>query len=277
MALRLLVADSPAEKDAAREVEAQVFLEAFGNTPETMEQEYGPYADRSRFVTVLDDSTGTAVGAARIIVPDATGEVKTLTDVAAAPWHLPVPDSLRAAGLHGFPVWDSATLAVDPRYRRSAAGAEVTLALVHGLHRYTRLSGIRGAVTVLDDSVLRSVQAIGVPWTPLPGATSRYYLGSPASTPCYLVIGAYAESIRSRCPDLAPALVDGAFRTIDLDPADLLPGRGVPQPAAPGGGHDRAPAAPDRGAGWAPPAYRGSRRLSGSPNPVAEAGQEPIG
>ena len=74
MTLRLLIAGSAAEEDAARQIEARVFLETFGNTPETMEQEYGRYADRSRFVTVIDDATGSAVGAARIIVPDAAGD-----------------------------------------------------------------------------------------------------------------------------------------------------------------------------------------------------------
>ena len=72
MALRLLVADSPAERDAARDVEGRVFLQAFGNTPEVMEQEYGSYEERSRFIAVIDDATGSALGAARLILPDDT-------------------------------------------------------------------------------------------------------------------------------------------------------------------------------------------------------------
>ena len=83
-----MVADSPAERDAAREVEAQVLLHAFGNTPDVMEQEYGPYSDRSRFVTVIDDATGSALGAARLILPDDAGTLKTLIDVAGEPWQL---------------------------------------------------------------------------------------------------------------------------------------------------------------------------------------------
>ena len=35
-----------------------MFLESFDNTPEVMEQEYGRYADRSAFVTVIDDRDG---------------------------------------------------------------------------------------------------------------------------------------------------------------------------------------------------------------------------
>ncbi len=228
MPLRLLVADTPAEEEAARVVEAQVFAESFGNTPEVMAQEYGRYADRSRFVVVIDDSDGSALGAARLVVPDPTGELKTLTDVAGAPWQLSVPDALSAAGLTGRLVWDVATLAVDRRHRSGAARAEITLALCPGLYRYSRASGVDGWVTILDDRVLRLLRVLGVPWTAMAGAGSRYYLGSPASTPCVCPTGTLEADVRARRPDLAPAMVDGALRSITLDPADLLPARGTP-------------------------------------------------
>jgi N-acyl-L-homoserine lactone synthetase len=225
--LRLLVADSAAEVAAAQAVEGQVFHESFGNTPEVMAQEYGHYADRSRYVVVLDDSDGSALGMARLIVPDAAGEMKTLTDVAGAPWQLDVPASLAAAGLAGRPVWDVATLAVARRHRSGAGRSEVTLALCHGLYTYSRLSGVEGWVTVLDDRVLRLLRMMGVPWTAMPGADSRYYLGSPASTPCVCHIDAIAPNMRARRPDVAPAMLDGALRTIAVDPAHLQPGRGT--------------------------------------------------
>lgn len=268
MALRLLVAHSPAEREAAREVEAQVFLQAFGNTPDVMEQEYGPYRDRSRFVTVIDDSDGSALGAARLILPDDTGSVKTLTDVAGDPWHLSVPDSLRAAGLSDRPVWDVASLAVDRRYRSGAAGAEVTLALCHGLYEYSRISGAQGLVTILDDRVLRLLRAMGLPWTAMAGATSQDYLGSPASTPCICLIDALAEGARARRPDLAPALVDGVFRSIARDPADLLPGRGrgSARAGATAGSRPELPVLPPRDtSGWRSPTGRRPEVSAASP------------
>ena len=254
MALRLLVAHTPAELDAARDVEARVFLQAFGNTLEDMEREYGPYRDRSRFVTVIDDASGTALGVARLIVPDGAGPVKTLLDVAGDPWHLPVPETLAAEGLSDGPVWDVASLAVDRRYRSGAAGAEVMLALCHGIYRYTLFSGVEGLVTILDDRVLRLVRVMGGPWAPMAGATSRSYLGSPASTPCICRVDSVVESIRTRRPDLAPAAVDGTFRSIGTDPADLLPSRGVP--LAPPTLRSR-PLPPRRDtSGWKPPTHR---------------------
>ena len=270
MTLRLMVADTPAERDAAREVEAQVFLQAFGNTPDVMELEYGPYSDRSRFVTVIDDGAGSALGVARLILPDDVGTLKTLIDVADEPWQLCVPDILQTEGLAGRPVWDVASLAVDRRYRSGAAGAEVMLALCHGIYRYTLFSGVDGLVTILDDRVLRLVRVMGGPWAPMAGASSRYYLGSPASTPCICRVDSIAESIRTRRPDLAPAAVDGEFRSITMDPADLLPSRGGPLPAA--GGHSRSsrPMPPRRDtSGWKPPTHRRADALLGSPDGTA--------
>ena len=268
MALRLLVAHSPAERDAARRVEAQVFLQAFGNTPEVMEQEYGPYEERSRFVTVIDEAGGSALGTARLILPDATGTVKTLVDVAGEPWHLDVAETLRAAGLSGRPVWDVASLAVDRRYRTGASGAEVSLALCHGIWQYSRNCGVHGLVTILDDRVLRLVQAMGLPWYPMAGATSGYYLGSPASTPCDFRVASAADSVRTRRPDLAPALVHGTFRSIALDQADLLPGRGGPlPPVALRSEPDRPAVARRDTSGWRPPTHRRTGTLVSSPDP----------
>jgi hypothetical protein len=230
--LRLVVADTAAEVAAAQALEAAVFLDSFDNTAAVMEQEYGHYADRSRYVVVLDGSDGSALGMMRLVVPDATGELKTLTDVAGPPWQLPVPDSLRAAGLADRPVWDVATLAVARGHRSGAGRGEVTLALCHGLYRYSRANGVEGWVTVLDDRVLRLLRVLGVPWTAMPGAGSAYYLGSPASTPCVCVLDDIAPNMRARRPDVAPAMLDGELRTISAHPADLHAGRGAGVTAA---------------------------------------------
>jgi GNAT superfamily N-acetyltransferase len=267
MTLRLLVAHSPEERDAARRVEGQVFLQAFGNTPELLEQEYGPYEARSRFVAVIDDQSGAALGTARLIVAD-TSPVKTLVDAASAPWHLPVAGSLAAVGLTPGDLWDVGSLAVDPRYRAGAAGAEISVALCHGLWRYARNCGAPGLVTIVDDRVLRLLRAMGVPWQPMAGATSRRYLGSPASTPCVLV-GRKAEEAASRArPDLAPALVHGRFRSIAVDPADLLPTRGTVLPATALAGRPDPSLPPRRDTtGWRPPTTRRTELSANRPGP----------
>ncbi|SNR45804.1 hypothetical protein [Blastococcus mobilis] len=267
MTLRLLVAHSPEERDAARRVEAHVFLQAFGNTPELMEREYGRYEARSRFVAVIDDESGSAVGTARLIVAAAASPVKTLVDVAGEPWHLPVAESLGAVGLAPGTVWDVASLAVDPRYRAGSAGAEVSLALCHGIWRYARNCGVPGLVTVLDDRVHRLVRAMGLPWYPMVGATSRPYLGSPASTPCVFVVRTAEEEVYAARPDLAPALDHGQFRSITVDPADLLPTRGTLQEAPPTDRPERSTPPRRNTAGWRPATSRRADQLANRTRP----------
>ena len=267
MALRLLIAHTPAERDAARRVEARVFLEAFGNTPDVMEAEYGPYEARSRFVAVIDDADGSALGTARLVLPDEAGTVKTLVDVAGDPWHLSPADALAARGLAGGWVWDVATLAVDPRFRAGSAGAEVSLALCHGIWRYALNCGVDGMVTILDDGVLRLVQAMGLSWFPMAGATSHPYLGSPASTPCDFVVATAGDHVREVQPALAPALVEGRFSTISLDPADLAADRGVPLSEP-----DPLPVRPlpprRDTTGWRPPTERRAATRTATPDPI---------
>jgi hypothetical protein len=228
VALRLLIAHTPAERDAARRVEERVFLQAFGNTPEVMEAEYGPYESRSRFVAVIDDADGSALGAARFVLPNDDGEVKTLTDVAGEPWRLSPSDALAAVGLSGRPVWDVATLAADPRFRTGSAGAELSLALCYGIGRFALNCHVPGLVAILDDRILRLLRFMGLPWQPMAGATSRFYLGSAASTPSVFLVDDGTDSVRARRPDLVPALVDGVFRSITVDPAHFAPDRGGP-------------------------------------------------
>ena len=256
MSLRLLVAHSREEREAARRVEARVFLQAFGNTPELMAREYGAYEARSRFVAVIDDQSGVALGTARLITTGSS-PVKTLVDVAGEPWHLPAADSLATVGLAPPTVWDVASLAVDPRYRAGSAGAEVSIALCHGIWRYARNCGVPGLVTILDDRVRRLVRAMGLPWYPLAGATSRPYLGSPASTPCVFVMRTAEEEVYGARPDLAPSLDKGVFRSIAVDPADLLPTRGtVVHETVPAGRPERSLLPRRDTTGWRPPTSR---------------------
>lgn len=256
MPLRLLVAHSAEERDAARRVESDVFLQAFGNTPAVMEREYGPYEARSRFVAVLDEHSGRALGTIRLITAGPT-PVKTLADVAGEPWHLPVADSLGAVDLTPGTVWDVASLAVDPRYRTGAAGAEITLALCHGVWRYASDLGVAGLVTVLDDRVLRVLRVLGLPWRPMAGAASRPYLGSPASTPCVFDLRKAEVEVPAARPDLVPALDSGVFGSIAVDPADLAPTRGTAVPRTGPADRPERSLPPRRDTtGWRPPTSR---------------------
>ncbi len=72
---------------AARDCEAEVFLQAYGNTREELADEYGPYEDASVYMAVTEPG-GTAVAACRLILPGPAG-LKTLNDVARVAWMTP--------------------------------------------------------------------------------------------------------------------------------------------------------------------------------------------
>ena len=77
----VLRSDEPAA-ELARHVEREVFLEFFGNTPELLAAEYGPYESASVFICVIDHVLRQPAGVMRIIVPSACG-AKSLHDLEA--------------------------------------------------------------------------------------------------------------------------------------------------------------------------------------------------
>src|SRR3712207_3951023 len=96
---------------------------------------------------------------------------------------------------------------------------------------------------------------MGMPWFPMAGATSQPYLGSPASTPCDFLVATAGDHVYATQPQLAPAMVEGRFRSITVGPADLSPERGalLPEPDP----LPVQPAAPRRDTtGWRPPTAR---------------------
>src|SRR4051794_31376719 len=98
------------ELEAALRCESQVFLDAYGNTPEEFDVEYGPYETSTGYMAVFQED-GEAVAAARFIAPGAAG-LKTLNDVSRPPWEVDGLRSARAAGVDPTRTWDVATIAV---------------------------------------------------------------------------------------------------------------------------------------------------------------------
>jgi len=181
---------------AARECEADVFLSAFGNTREQVAEEYGPYEDQSIFLSVTDDE-GNTLGSCREIVPGPAG-LKTVNDVARAPWFVDGPRSARAAGVDPTRAWDLATLGVRREFRSHRL--MVGIALYYGLFRSAHVNGVPAIVSVMDDHMRRTLGAFDVDCPALPGTSTGEYLGSTASTPVYY-LSTMLDVQRRRNPD----------------------------------------------------------------------------
>lgn len=167
--------------EAARDCEAEVFLRAYGNTRQQLQEEYGPYEQASVFIA-LADAGGDVLGACRLIRPTALG-LKTMDDAARPPWSLDVARAARAARLDLSQTWDVATLGC--RRGLKGPGKLASAALFHGLVLAVRANQIRSAVMIIDERVRFLLAAAGMTGRPLPGAEPARYLGSAASTPVY--------------------------------------------------------------------------------------------
>jgi hypothetical protein len=185
-----------ADLEAARACEADVFLSAFGNTRQQLEEEYAPYDDQSTFMSVCDDH-GEALGACRLILPGPVG-LKTLNDVAREPWFIDGARSARAVGIDPASAWDIATVGVRDGFR--GQGLMVAMGLYHGILRSTSVNEVPAVTAVMDDHVRRALGAFDYVYPALPGTSTSAYLGSLASTPVYYLAG-FLDIQRRRNPD----------------------------------------------------------------------------
>lgn len=212
--------------DLARSVEAQVFLEFFGNTPDLLDAEYGPYEAASLFLCVLDHRRRVPAGVIRIVTDSPAG-FKSLGDIERA-WGADAEDVARRSGF-SFPpheVWDIATLAVSPDYRGESTSGLVSLALYQAVGTLAANHGIRSLVTILDLVVLDLIQTrIGRPFTPFVGLEPRNYLDSPASLPVFCDLDDHRARIGLTDPAMHELLYEGTgLEAVVSGPAwDRLP------------------------------------------------------
>jgi hypothetical protein len=197
--LYVLRSDDPAA-ELARSVEREVFLEHFGNTPQLLDAEYGPYEKACWFLLVLDHGRLAPAGMCRMIAPSPAGS-KTVHD-AQDVWNVDLaahPEVRRL--LDGGSTWDAATLAVAPGYRRRDTDGLVSAALFQGIVMVATRNGVTALTATLDCVVLDLVQAqCGHPFVPFPGALPRGYLDSPASLPVYVERERFERDLAARDP-----------------------------------------------------------------------------
>ncbi len=190
---------------AARGCEVDVFDSAYGNTPEQLAQEYGPYDDASVFIALADDG-GRVFAACRVITWSDLG-LKTLVDLGREPWRLDGMRSAHAAGIDPTTTWDIATLGVRSELGRT--GVMAAAALYHGLVAGGRANGVTTMITIVDERVRTLLHSVGLATHVLPGATTAEYLGSPRSTPSYAHLAAVIDNQRRRTPEAYRMITQG--------------------------------------------------------------------
>ena len=217
MGAYLFAHDEPGA-ELARTVERSVFCEAFGNTPDLLDEEYGAYESNSIFFCVIDHLRRVPAGMARIILPSPYGPgLKSLNDIESQ-WGVPVKTLLRQNNLP-LPVdrtWDWATLAVGPAYQGAAAAGLVSMGLYQAMTMSAVHCQVDWMVAIMDHPVFRMLQKVlHRGFTAFDGLPPRPYLGSTASLPIWL----RGTDLRRRLIDKDPTLGDLIFEGIGLEPA----------------------------------------------------------
>jgi hypothetical protein len=190
--------------DAAKACELDVFDAAYGNSPQELDAEYGPYDDASVFIALVDP-TGRVQGACRVITWGEPG-LKSLNDLSREPWRVDGLRSARAAGIDPVTTWDIATLGVRSELGRT--GVMAAAALYHGLVAGGRANDVTTMITIVDQRVRTLLHGVGLATHVLPGARPAEYLGSAKSTPVYAHLAAVVDHQRRHTPD--------AYRMITL-------------------------------------------------------------
>jgi hypothetical protein len=182
-----------------RDIEHQVFEQAFGNDATVMATEYGPYERQSIFLIVLDRRRGVPAGVARVIAGGAR-EMKTIVDAPAYIGH-GTDEIIAAHGLDQGTVWEFATIAVLPEYRGGRASLAVSSLIYRTFLRAGRQAGVRHVVAMLDRGGYRNLRLLGVLLVPMAGSGPFAYLGS-----------AETRAVYSDFPGIEPSIAEQAVR-----------------------------------------------------------------
>jgi hypothetical protein len=215
-ALRLVFDPSGDVLQAARACEADIFYQAYGNSPQLLAEEYAAYEDNSVFVA-LADSGDEVLGVVRLLAP---GErLKTLDDLAHEPWLTDSKRSVAAARIDLSSTWDVATIGVRPGQKQHRA--RLAFALYHSLIVAARVNEASTFMAILDERVRRLLDTVGITMHSMPGASPMPYLGSRASTPVFCRVAPMLDNQRRNLPDAYRLVTLGVgLEDIEVPPID---------------------------------------------------------
>jgi hypothetical protein len=180
------VASTEAQREAARQVERDVFGLWFGATADELAVEFAPYEESSIFFLAHPyDDPEDVVAASRLVRPGPAGN-KTLHYVSEEPWRADGVALAHQAGIDLARTWDVASVVAQPHGQSSGASA----ALYAGMLGYLPKRGADWWTSLIDTVVMDLAIAAGLPCQPLPTLTAGPFLGSPSTVP---VFGAVAD------------------------------------------------------------------------------------
>jgi hypothetical protein len=216
--------------ELGRHVEEVVFGETFGNSPDLLHEQYGPYEDASIFFCVVDHRRRLPAGVMRIILPIPHGPgLRSLNNIELH-WGEPAASLFARNGLPYDPsaIWDVSSLAVMPEYRKGATTGLVTLALAQALAMTSDRCRVEWGVAILHLPVFRMLhQRLHGAFQRFEGLPDRSYLGSPANVPSWAHSPSWRRRLMAEDRTLYALLFEGkgldaALRHVDVERAAHL-------------------------------------------------------
>ena len=204
--------------ELAKAVEAEVFLESFGNSAQQLHAEYSPYDWRSFFFCVIDHRRLMPAGAMRVVIPSERGvRTKTFDDIELH-WGREA-SALTCRNGSRIPIgeiWDIATLAVSRDYRGRATSGMVALGLYQAFTMTSQASGIDWNVAILDAKLYRFGNwHFKNTFAPFDGLDAAPYLGSASSIPVWCQLSEWQAKLH----DHDRVLHDLVFEAVGFGPA----------------------------------------------------------
>jgi hypothetical protein len=171
----------------ARQVEREVFEDAFGNDSVMLTNEYEPYEESSLFFLAVDTHARMPAGVLRMIRNSPAG-LKTLVDLedrTKTPRTVRTEDVRRYHGIDDLDrCWDGATSAVRRRYRRRWANIHVEV--LQCWYAAAMRENVEHLVSILDAPVFKVARDfLGVPLVPLADTAPFTYMDAPNSQAVY--------------------------------------------------------------------------------------------
>lgn len=204
-----------------RHVEHAVFSEAFGDTIESLTEQYRPYEDVSFFICVVDHLRRLPVGVMRVLFPSPHG-IKDLKEMEAI-WDVSADELLERNGIALDPLrtWDVAMLGILPDYRSGTTGGSVIMGLFQALGVCAQACGVDWFVAILSLPAFRVVRwKLHMIFAGFDGLAPKQHQGSPASMPAWCDVRAAEKRLAETDPDLHDILVKGAGLEPVLRPVD---------------------------------------------------------
>jgi hypothetical protein len=198
--------DSPFS-NLGRFVESEVFMQTFGNTPEMMSEEYGPYEQTSDLFVVVDLDSSFPIGTLRVI-RNSEGGLKSLNDLERSELALDQTNVCKELDIEPDRCVDVGTLAVLPEFRRRAGNVLPSLLLYRSLYaKYLSDPNYDHVVTIIDKRAERNLYRLSFPFKPI---DDRYfsYLDSPESRALYGVNREFYPSVIGRKGELEQEIAE---------------------------------------------------------------------